>query len=560
MNRKDRRAAQKRGQSAAPLGSALLSSPTASLMATAARHFRAGQMAEAERACQEILRFDRDHFDALHTLGMIAIRTGRNAAAIESLERALALDDHSAECHHHLGLALAELDRLDAAIVQFKCAINCNPGFATAVFCLADALRQLGRLDDAAIHYRRAVALKPGFTACYYNLGAVLARQGKLDDAVAQYRQALNFEPNSVEILNDLATATERLGGLEDAVAILRRALSFSPDDAIANYNLGRVLFRLGHFDEAITYLEPATKVRPDFIEAYDNLGNAYKQRGRHLDALATFERALSIAPERAESQLNLCSALYEFDLSCKGAAAPHALRLLDRYPASPLLKRGLAGLIGVGSTDRLDLDYARAVFDDFSRSFNLTLGALRYSPRALADALAIDQSRGRVFDILDAGCGTGLCGSLFRPSARSLIGVDVSQGMLDRAGELAIYDHLACGDAVDFMSQMPGAFDLVVAADVFAYVGDVPRFLQAAWEALRVDGRLSVSTESLDQEGQSEGYVLSPSGRYKHSRNYLAQAFRDSGFVIDSMIGNDLRQESDRMIKGWIVVARKQR
>ena len=559
MNRKDRRAAHKRGP-AASLGGALLSSPTAGLMATGARHFQAGQMAEAELACQEALRFDRDHFDALHMLGIIAIRTGRNATAIECLERALALDDHSAECHHHLGLALAELNRLDAAIVHFKRAIDRNPAFATAVFCLANALRQLGRLNDAVTHYRRAVALKPGFAACYYNLGAVLARQGKLDDAVAQYRQALKFEPNSVEILNDLATATERLGGLDDAVAILRRALSFSADDAIANYNLGRVLFRLGHFDEAIAYLELATKVRPDFIEAYDNLGNAYKQRGRYIDALASFERALSITPERPESQLNLCSSLYELDLSCKGAGATHALRLLESYTASPLLKRGLAGLVGAHSTDHLDLDYARAVFDDFSRSFDQTLGALRYSPRALAEALAIDQSRGCALDILDAGCGTGLCGSLFKPVARSLIGVDISSGMLDRARELAIYDRLACGDVIDFMLRMPDAFDLVVAADVFAYVGDVPRFLQAACRALRADGRLAASTESLDQEGQAEGYVLSPSGRYKHSRQYLAQALRDAGFIVDTITESDMRQESDRMIKGWIVVARKRR
>jgi predicted TPR repeat methyltransferase len=139
----------------------------------------------------------------------------------------------------------------------------------------------------------------------------------------------------------------------------------------------------------------------------------------------------------------------------------------------------------------------------------------------------------------------------LFKPVARSLIGVDISSRMLDRARALAVYDRLVTGDAIDFMAGTPDSFDLVVAADVLAYVGDVPHFLQAACHALRVDGRLAASTESLDQEGQSEGYVLSPSGRYKHSRNYLANAIRHAGFVVDAMVESDMRQESDRMIKG---------
>lgn len=45
--------------------------------------------------------------------------------------------------------------------------------------------------------------------------------------------------------------------------------------------------------------------------------------------------------------------------------------------------------------------------------------------------------------DILDAGCGTGLCADVLRPYAKSLVGVDLSPQMLALAAKQQIYDQL---------------------------------------------------------------------------------------------------------------------
>ena len=50
--------------------------------------------------------------------------------------------------------------------------------------------------------------------------------------------------------------------------------------------------------------------------------------------------------------------------------------------------------------------------------------------------------------DVLDAGCGTGLCGPLVAPYARRLAGVDLSEGMLAHAKEKNVYDELIEGRA----------------------------------------------------------------------------------------------------------------
>src|SRR5262249_45831683 len=144
MNRKERRAAQKQGKPAPVgggpmLGGPVLGAPGDNLFAAAVQRFRAGETAEAERLCRDVLMFDPGHFDSLHLLGFIAHQSSRDDEAAELLTRALAVNDRSPECHFHLALAL----------------------------------HRRGQLDDAAAELARAVTLKRDYTAAHMVLGNV---------------------------------------------------------------------------------------------------------------------------------------------------------------------------------------------------------------------------------------------------------------------------------------------------------------------------------------------------------------------------------------------------
>ena len=63
--------------------------------------------------------------------------------------------------------------------------------------------------------------------------------------------------------------------------------------------------------------------------------------------------------------------------------------------------------------------------FDNFASSFEVKLESLSYrAPALVADTLADAglAPDGRLV-VLDAGCGTGLCGPLLRPYASRLVG-----------------------------------------------------------------------------------------------------------------------------------------
>jgi len=74
----------------------------------------------------------------------------------------------------------------------------------------------------------------------------------------------------------------------------------------------------------------------------------------------------------------------------------------------------------------------------------------------AMIDDAGLERSKRR--DVLDAGCGTGLCGPSLAPYARRLTGVDLSSGMLARAKEKQVYDALTQAEVkqvIDMLHQL---------------------------------------------------------------------------------------------------------
>ena len=118
-----------------------------------------------------------------------------------------------------------------------------------------------------------------------------------------------------------------------------------------------------------------------------------------------------------------------------------------------------------------------------------------------------------KALDVLDAGCGTGLCGPLVAPYARRLVGVDLSARMLRQAEERHVYDALHKFELTAYLQDNPGAFDVIVSADTLVYFGPLEQVVVAAAAALRPGGRLVFTVEELDGR-RARGGVLSPPAR----------------------------------------------
>src|SRR5437016_2310268 len=118
MNRKDRRAEQKRASRGGARGE------IEHLLATAQRRHQAGNLAEAARLYERILRTEPRHAPSLYLSGILAHQSGQGDAALDRITRAIAIDGQVAEWHHDRGLVLLALRRTDEAAACFHEAIR----------------------------------------------------------------------------------------------------------------------------------------------------------------------------------------------------------------------------------------------------------------------------------------------------------------------------------------------------------------------------------------------------------------------------------------------------
>jgi predicted TPR repeat methyltransferase len=164
---------------------------------------------------------------------------------------------------------------------------------------------------------------------------------------------------------------------------------------------------------------------------------------------------------------------------------------------------------------------------------------------------------RSKDLDVLDAGCGTGLCGPLIAPYARRLTGVDLSTGMLERAKEKQVYDDLMQAELTEYLRNHGDAFDLIVSADTLVYFGDLGSVLAAAAAALRPNGLFVFTLEHAVESGADAGYRLERHGRYSHSRCYVEEQIVRCG-LRPTVARADLRMEAGAPVAGLVVRAIK--
>jgi predicted TPR repeat methyltransferase len=132
------------------------------------------------------------------------------------------------------------------------------------------------------------------------------------------------------------------------------------------------------------------------------------------------------------------------------------------------------------------------------------------------------------------------------------LIGIDVAANMIEMAAARGIYDRLIKADLSAFLADNPVTFDLLIAADVFIYIGDIDVVFARARTALRPGGLLAFSVETIEE---GDGYVLLPSRRYAHSPGYLRGLSSKHGFVERTILSVSVRQQEGRDLPGLIAI-----
>ncbi len=416
---------------------------------------------------------------------------------------------------------------------------------------------QAGRTEDAAKIYRSILAVSPDQADALHFLGVAEHQLGHNEKALELIGRALELIPDHADALNNRGNVLKHLRRLDEAEVDYRRALELRPKDANALNNLGTVRRERGDLEGAVATFREVIALKPDHAGAWQNLGNALSGLNRVEEALEAHREAARLAPQSPDSYRYLGAVLYATGRIEE--ATEIYRRWLALFPNDPRARHMSAACSGNGVPERASDEYLRSEFDGFASCFDESLARLEYRAPALV-AEAVTQVFGDPdarLAVLDAGCGTGLCGPLLRPAARFLIGVDLSPAMLELARERKVYDALVLEELTAFLRQHPRSSDLIASADTLVYFGDLADFAAAAAKALLPDGALIFTVERAEPADAPGGYRLNPHGRYSHTIEYLRHILHDVGIVGPSIREVTLRKEADKWVDGWLVSAR---
>lgn len=200
---------------------------------------------------------------------------------------------------------------------------------------------------------------------------------------------------------------------------------------------------------------------------------------------------------------------------------------------------------------------YVATLFDQHAEMFDhILVDQLGYAVPMTARERFQALGLGPFERMLDLGCGTGLAAEALEDMSAHRTGVDLAEGMIEMAGEKELYDALFVGEAVRFLEQADEAWDLVIATDVFPYLGDARALVSAAGRRTAPGGLFAFSTET--QPGMTADWAVGRHHRYAHRLGYVEAELAAAGFAMLEATDITVRHEEGAPIPGHLVLARR--
>jgi predicted TPR repeat methyltransferase len=297
---------------------------------------------------------------------------------------------------------------------------------------------------------------------------------------------------------------------------VLRSSGNLSAD---RRYDYARGAAAEGDHAAAADLLQQTLEIVPTWAPAWFALGEAREELGERDLAAQAFAQALACEPDDSQgARLRLAR-----------------LGALDQ-PAQP------------------PQAYVRDLFDQYAARFETHLVKdLGYrAPSVLREAIARVARNKRFAHALDLGCGTGLMAREMADLCDHIEGVDLAPAMSAKARASGLYANVDAGDLLDWLrARGDKSADLVMAADVFVYCGDLDAIFG---EVARVASSAAIFAFTLQKAGGAD-YRLGEDLRYAHAPAYVERLAATYGFALQVCEDVSVRQDRGQPVSGLVVV-----
>ncbi|MEC7030147.1 MAG: tetratricopeptide repeat protein [Pseudomonadota bacterium] len=491
----------------------------------------------------------------------------------------------------NLATCYKKLNQTTKAIETYANILKHHPAQCIPLNNLANIYLHQGKLDQAENLLKKAIFVHPKYPDAYFNLGLVIQKRNQ--PAIDYFKQAAAL--GHTQAPYQVAQHYESSQQFEPAKEAYKAAVDNNPLHALSHHGLARTLLALGEDEEAIGSFIEAQRIDPTIPHLMDNIATYYHVKGlhanaieywskvpktenniidihyntavayqylnRHEDALEYFLNVLSLDPDHVNSHMNIAAIALQNNQIKK--ALNHYEIAQNLAPDNPDLDFIISALKQKsGHIKTAPTDYVSNLFNQYAGHYDDHLvNMLRYQLPEKIELMLYEQlTAEQKLTSLDLGCGTGLMGPLLKPFSKEIIGVDLSQNMLDKAATKHIYTQLNNEDCTAFLYRQlkeqttSEQFDVIVAAELFPYIGDITEILKLAVQTLKPNGILIFSIEASNQ---TPNFQLSQNARFQHNPNWVAEILETQTKIIEATPVT-LRLHQSKPVSGHLYLTQK--
>ncbi|MBT4885441.1 MAG: tetratricopeptide repeat protein [Legionellales bacterium] len=482
-----------------------------------------GQRGNLEQAAEYITKaLEQDSSSAYlyNSYANIVKYQGNDNKAQELYQKSISLEENNPASYYNLGLIFIKKNKNKQAISHIEQAIKLKPDYIDAYHVLIKQLHKMHEIKKASKLIEKTA--KIGLThPIFTKLRAQNQQyQNDIGNAIKNYEQYLCVNNNDYDAHHHLATAYLIKGDVQTATRHNLAALEINPEHEETHHNLAVTYLTQNKLDLALKHWLRALSIAENIDYLY-NIGVVYNYKGHYTDSLSYFEKSLKLDAKHYNSIVNI--AVIYIKKNMPPEARFYFKKALEIKPNDEQNLYMLAALDGKQDNFKeAPRTYVKDLFDQYANTFEEHLQkVLSYkAPEIIYDMLSkyCDIENKEKLNVCDIGCGTGLMGTKLYEHCASLIGVDLSEKMLEQARTKNIYTDLIHEDINDFLKTKPNSFNLITAADVIPYYGDITELFGNIKSALATGGYFIFSVEA----SVSADYSLGKNARFTHGKEYI--------------------------------------
>lgn len=550
-----------------------------------------GELEEADQIYETLLTENNEHAELLFLSSMTSWMLNRPQASYSRLKKAIHIDPDE-RYHALLGNVCQTLGLFEEAVDQYQHALSKGNIEADIYTNMGLALYEMGEKNKAFEAHKKAISIETNHLGAHYNLALLHMSQGEYEQAQHLLIQAHEIDPDDIEVLNNLGNTYLHHGDVSASRQYYALALAQEPYYIEAMYNMAMTYETTGDYVEVKRRLQTILEIHPKNIRAMRKLADIMMVEHNYYGAEQVLHMTSQISPDHAPTWSKIADCLIQQDeyssaitvleraleledsaytwiqlgvvqrelqskqtLPISNDDIAHSFRQALRLNPDSGKAQYLLHMVEGNTPDRAPSDYVANLFDFYAPKFEEHLvDILGYqTPQKLKDFLFAHTAQRHFTNIFDLGCGTGLMGSIMHAHCDALFGLDLSTLMIQEAKKKNIYTQLLQDDLFSIPKHDLPAMDLLIAADVLVYIGNLQPLFDLLAYTMNEKAYLLFSVEECPKD-----FILGSEARFLHSLAHITTSLPPSIQIIATQRA-PLRKNNDLWVEGLLILAQYQ-